>query len=565
MTIESLSARQLRRRCDVSQFDFATTDELEDLDGIMGQERAVGAVVFGIGIQHEGYNLFALGPSGTGKRTTISQFLEQKASAKPISPDWCYVNNFEHPHKPRALRLPPGQGDVLRQDMEQLMEELRTALPAVFESEDYRTRRQEAEEELKERQEEAFGEIQEQAREKEVALIRTPVGLAFTPMREGAVVSPDDFQKLPEEERKQVEKDISQLQEQLQETIYQVRQWEREAREKVKELDRQVATTIVSHPVDELREKYAELPKVVDYLDAVQEDVVENVGEFREVEEDAQQQGMPLPRSLAGPPLFRRYQVNVLVDHGESEGAPVVFEEHPAYNNLIGRVEHIAQMGALLTDFNLIKPGALHRANGGYLILEARQLLLQPYAWNGLKRALRAQEIRIESMAQALSLVSTVSLEPEPIPLDVKVVLIGERLLYYLLCQYDPDFSELFKVEADFNEETARTPENNSLYARLVASLARRNELRPFDRGAVARIIERGARVAEDAGKLSIHLLGVADLLREANYWADEAGNGVVTAADVQRAIDAQIRRADRLRERVYERIQQGTILIDTT
>jgi len=276
MTIESLSARQLRRRCDVSQFDFATTDELEDLDGIMGQERAVGAVMFGIGIQHEGYNLFALGPSGTGKRTTISQFLEQKASAKPISPDWCYVNNFEHSHKPRALRLPPGQGDVLRQDMEQLMEELRTALPAVFESEDYRTRRQEAEEELKERQEEAFGEIQEQAREKEIALIRTPVGLAFTPMREGEVVSPDDFQKLPEEERKQVEKDISQLQGQLQETIYQVRQWEREAREKVKELDRQVATTIVSHPLDELREKYAELPKVVNYLDAVQEDVVEN-------------------------------------------------------------------------------------------------------------------------------------------------------------------------------------------------------------------------------------------------------------------------------------------------
>ena len=294
MTIESLSARQLRRRCDVSQFDFATTDELEDLDGIMGQERAVGAVIFGIGIQHEGYNLFALGPSGTGKRTTISQFLEQKASAKLTPPDWCYVNNFEHPHKPRALRLPTGQGNVLRQDMEQLMEELRTALPAAFESEDYRTRRQEAEEELKERQEKAFGEIQEQAQEKEIALIRTPVGLAFTPMREGEVVSPDDFQKLTEEERKQIEKDISQLQEQLQETIYQVRQWEREAREKVKELDRQVATTIVSHPVDELREKYTELPKVVNYLDAVQEDVVENVGEFREVEEDALREKLDL-------------------------------------------------------------------------------------------------------------------------------------------------------------------------------------------------------------------------------------------------------------------------------
>ncbi len=565
MTPESLSPQQLRCPCDASQFDFETTDELQDPDEIVGQERAVEAILFGIGIQHEGYNLFALGPSGTGKRTTIGQFLDRKAAAKPIPSDWCYVNNFEHPHKPRALRLPPGRGSILRKDMEQLIEELRTALPAAFESEDYRTRRQEVEEELKERQETAFGRIQEQAQEKDIALIRTPVGLAFTPMRKGEVVSPDDFQKLPEEERKQIERDVSQLQERLQGTIYQVRQWEREAREKVKELDRQVAATIVGHPIDELREKYAELPEAVAYLDAVQQDVVENVDEFRKVEEDSQQQGMSLPRSLASPPLFRRYQVNVLVDHGESESAPVLFEEHPTYNNLIGRVEHISQMGALLTDFNLIKPGALHSANGGYLILDARQLLLQPYAWDGLKRALRAREIRIESMAQVLSLVSTVSLEPQPVPLDVKVVLIGERLLYYLLYQYDPDFGELFKVETDFNEETERTPDNNLLYAHLVASLARRNELRPFDREAVARVIERSARMAGDAEKLSVHLLSVADLLRESDYWAVQAGNSVVTAADVQRAIDTQIHRADRLRERVQERIQRGTILIDTT
>jgi len=565
MTIESLSLQQLRRTCDLSQFGFETTDELEDLSGIVGQERAVDAIVFGIGIQREGYNLFALGPSGTGKRTTISQFLDQKAAAKPTPSDWCYVNNFEHPHKPRALQLPPGQGSVLRKDMEQLIEELRTAIPTVFESEDYRTRRQEVEEELKERQEQAFSEIQRQAQERAVALIRTPVGLAFTPMKAGEIISPDTFQKLPEEERKRVEAHIFQLQEQLQEVIYQVRQWEREAREKVKELDRQMAMSIVSHPVDELREKYAELPKVVDYLNAVQQDVVENVDEFRATEEDSQSRVMSLPRSLAAPSPFRRYRVNVLVDHGESEGASVIFEEHPTYNNLIGRVEHIAQMGALVTDFDLIKPGALHRANGGYLILDAYQLLLQLYAWDGLKRALRAREIRIESMAQALSLISTVSLEPEPIPLDVKVILIGERLLYYLLYRHDPDFSELFKVEADFNEETARTPENNLLYARLVASLARNDGLRPFDRGAVARIIEHSARVAGDANKLSIHLLSVSDLLREADYWAGVTGSEIVTATDVQRAIDAQIHRADRLRERVQERIQQGTILIDTT
>ena len=564
-TIEPLPARQLRRMCDPSQFDFETTAELEDLGEIVGQDRAVEAILFGIGIQREGYNLFALGPSGTGKRTTIIQFLDRKAAAEPIPSDWCYVNNFEHPHRPRALQLPPGQGVVLRKDMERLVEELRTAIPAVFESEDYRTRRQEVEEELKERQEKVFGEIQQQAQERDIALIRTPVGLAFAPMKKGEVISPDEFQKLSKEKRKRFEGDISKLQEQLQETIYQVRQWERESREKVKDLDRQVAMSVVEHPVDELREKYAELPDVVSYLDAVQQDVVEKVDEFRKAEEAPQAMGMPLPPSLAGPPLFRRYRVNVLVDHSGSEGAPVVFEEHPTYNNLIGRVEHIAQMGALVTDFNLIKPGALHRTNGGYLILDARQLLLQPYAWDGLKRALRAREVRIESMAQALSLVSTVSLEPQPIPLDVKVILIGERLLYYLLYQYDPDFSELFKVEADFNEQMERSAENDRLYARLLATLARKNELRPFDKGAVARVIEHSARVAGNAEKISVHLLGIADLLREADYWAGVAGNGVVTVADVQRAIDAQIHRADRLRERVQEQIQRGTILIDTT
>ncbi|HHN94266.1 MAG TPA: ATP-binding protein, partial [Anaerolineae bacterium] len=565
MAIAPLSAHQLRKTCDPSQFDFETTAELEPLNDILGQERAVKAILFGIGIRREGYNLFALGPSGTGKRTTIGQFLDRKAAAEPTPADWCYVNNFDQPHKPHALRLPPGQGVVLRKDMEQLVEELRTAIPAAFESDDYRTRRQEAEEEFKERQEKAFTELQEEAREKNVALIRTPVGLAFAPLKDGEVISPDDFQKLPEETRKQFEQDINELQERLQSIIFQVRQWEREARKKVKELDRQVAMFAVGHQIDELREKYASLPEVVEYLDAVQKDVIENVDEFRKPEEQPQVMGLPMPRPLKGPPLLRRYQVNVLVDHSETEGAPVVYEDHPTYNNLIGRIEHIAQMGALLTDFNLIKPGALHRANGGYLILDARQLLLQPYAWDALKRALRSREIRLESLAQALSLVSTVSLEPESIPLDVKVVLIGERLLYYLLHLYDPDFSELFKVEADFNGRMARTPENNLLYARMIGTLARNEGLLPFDRQAVARVIERSARLADDSEKLSAHLLSVVDLLREADYWATTSGHKTVTADDVQQAIEAQIHRADRVRGLVQEEIRRGTIMIDTT
>ena len=564
-TVQRLTPEQLCRTCDGAQFEFETTAELENLAEIIGQERAVDAVQFGIGIRREGYNLFALGPSGTGKRTTIGQFLDQKAAAEPVPSDWCYVYNFEQSYRPRTLRLPPGQGGMLRKDMEQFVEELRTAIPAAFETEDYRTRRQEAEEEFKEHQEQAFSQVQKEAQERNIALIRTPAGLAFAPLRGGEVIGPEEYQKLPEEERKQFEEAIAEVQGRLQETMPQVRVWEREKRDKVKELDRQVAMFAAGHIIDELREKYTELEDVVDYLNAVEQDVVEHVDEFRTSEEEPQAVNLPLPRTLASSPLFRRYQVNLLVDHSQSKGAPVIYESNPTHHNLMGQVEHLAQMGALVTDFNLIKPGALHRANGGYLILDARQLLLQPYAWEGLKRAIRSQEIRIESLGQALSLVSTVSLSPEPIPLDVKVILIGERLLYYQLYRLDPDFGELFKVAVDFSEDMTRTPENNLLYARLLATMARRDGLRDFDRGAVARIIEHSARMSGDSQKLSVHLSSVSDLLREADYWASVAGNGIVTIDDVQRAIDAQIRRADRLRERAQERIQRGTILIDTT
>ena len=568
MTIESLSVQKLRQTCDPSQFDFETTDKLADLNlnEIVGQERAVEAILFGIGIRREGYNLYALGPSGTGKRTTITQFLDKQAAKEDIPPDWCYVNNFDQPHKPRALRLPPGHGNILRQDMEQLVEELRIAIPAAFETDDYRASKQTIEEKFKERQGKAFAEIQQQAQEHSIALIRTPTGLALAPLRDGEVVSPEEFQKLDQENRKQFENDLPQLQEQLKETLYQARLWEREGRAKIKELDRQVAMFAVGHQLDELRTKYADLVNVVSHLEAVQQDIVKNADEFREVdkEESANTGAMPLPRSMVGPPLFRRYQVNVFVDHSESEGAPVVFEEYPTYNNLIGRIEHISQMGALLTDFNLIKPGALQRTNGGYLILDIQQVLQQPYTWSGLKRALRAREVRIEPLSQALSLVSTVSLEPEPIPLDIKVILVGERRLYYLLYQHDPDFGELFKVAIDFNARMARTPENNRLYASLIATKVRLEGLRPFNRHAIAHIIEHSARIAGDAAKLSAHMLSIADLLREADYWADESGNGIVTVADVQRAINAQTRRADRVRERVQEQIQRGTVMIAT-
>ncbi len=566
--LKELEVAALYQRCDVEQFDFETTADLEELTDIIGQPRAVEAVQFGIGIDQSGYNIFALGPVGSGKQSLVQQFFEQAASTEPVPSDWCYVNNFEQTHKPKALRLPPGKGGELRQDVEQLVEELRTALSTAFESEEYQTRQQEIQEEFKERQESTLSEVQQKAQAQDLAMLRTPSGIVFAPIRQGEVMSAKEVQELSEEERQRIQADVEELQEELQKLLRQLPRLQREMREQMKELNREMATFAVSGLIDELREKYADFPEVVDYFNALQQDVIDNVKLFLQQEEGGQGPNDGPMRSLmaAAQPdssPLRRYQVNVLVDHNQSEGAPVIYEDNPTYSNLLGRIEHIARMGALTTDFNLLKSGALHRANGGYLILDARKLLLQPFAWEGLKRALQAGQLRIESPGQSYGLISTVSLEPEPIPLKVKVALVGAPLLYYLLCAYDPDFGELFKVAADFAEEMDRNADNQRLYARIIGNLVRQNDLRPFHREAVARVIERSARMVGDAEKLSTHMQGVANLLREANYWAKQNGNGVVQAADVQRAIDSQIFRSDRLRERMQEAILRDTIFID--
>ncbi len=560
--ISPLPPEALYRRCDPGQFSFATTAELDVLEDILGQARAIEAVTFGIGMRRQGYNLFLLGPAGIGKHSLAQQFLDRQAKAGPIPSDWCYVNNFDDPGKPKALRLPAGREARLRSDMAALVEELRVAIPAAFDSDDYRTRKQGIERQFKERHEQEFAEVQKHAREKSIALIRTPAGLVLGPLRNGEVLGAEEFRALPEAEQERLKVDMESVQRELQDTLHKVPKWDKEQREKIRELNREVTRFSVGHLIDALRREYADLGNVLEYFTAAEADIVENAQDFLA---SASEPPPGLPFLPAESPSFTRYEVNVLIDNAALTGAPVIYEDHPTHPNLIGRVEHISQFGALITDFTLIKAGALHRANGGYLILDALKVLTQPFAWEGLKRVLRSGEIRIESLGQILSLVSTVSLDPEPIPLDVKVVLLGERLLYYLLSAYDPEFNELFKIGADFEEDMATTPGSLPLYARLIGTLAKSDNLRPFDRDAVARVIEHSRRLAGDTEKLSTHVLSVADLLREADYWSRTNGSEVVTGADVESAIAAQIRRASRVRERINEEIRRGTVLIATS
>ena len=559
-----LAPDQLYARCDPAQFPFETTADLPPLTEVIGQPRAVEAIRFGIGMRAQGYNMYALGPSGTGKATTIREFLTREAARLPTPPDWCYVHNFRDPGKPLALRLPAGKGAMLRQDVKQLIEELKAAIPAAFEGEDFEARKQEVEQRLREQQEQSFGALRRRAESRGYAMLRTPQGIAFAPLLNGQIISPEQFQQLPQEKREQIESDLQALQSELEVAVRELRQAEKAAREEVRQVSRQVALLATQDRLRDLRAKYAGYDEVLGYLDALQDDVVENVADF--APPDQAQPAIPalaLSFLASREAALKRYDVNLIVDNSMTQGAPIVVEDNPILQNLVGTIEHRAEMGALVTDFTLIKPGALHRANGGYLVVDAAELLRKPFSWDALKRALRTGQITIEPVGREYSLVSTVSLEPQPIPLQVKVVLLGEPLLYYLLHELDPDFPELFKVQVDFANDVENSPENRALYARFIGTVAHREGLRPFAPDGVARVIEHSARLTEDQQRLSVRFRPIVDLLREADFWAGARASSVVHAADVQRAIDAQVYRADRIRERIQQEIVRGTIMID--
>ncbi len=558
----ALPAESLYHHCKSSDLAFETTAELPDLTQIIGQTRALDALHFGIGMQQQGYNLYVLGPHGVGKRTAVRDYLEKKAEASPAPSDWCYINNFEQNNKPRALQLPAGDGVRLNKDIKKLLTDIVAAVNSAFNNVDYRTRVTEVEQALHDRQEQAFSALKKRAAQSHIILITTQDGFAFAPTDDkDEIIKPADYEKLPPAEQERIEAEIDKLQQELQEILRQSPQWRNESKEKILQLNRETGMLAIGFLFDNIKNCYNGLPAVQAYLDEVQHEVIENIDDFR-----GQQIVSELPEQETDhTPSFHRYEINVLIDHSKSKAVPVIYEDNPMHDNLVGRVEHLTHMGTLITDFTLIKPGALHRANGGYLILDARQVLLQPYAWEALKRTLYSREIRIESLGQMLSLISTVSLEPEPIPLDIKIILLGDRQLYYMLYAFDPDFGELFKVAADFSHSMVRDDQNIHLYAQMIATVARKHSLRPFHRNAVARLIEHSSRLSEDASKLSSRIGTLTELLMESDYWANEHERDTVTHEDVDKAINKKTYRSDRVREHIHEAIKRDTLLIDTS
>ena len=557
-----LASEQLARRCDPATLPFETTAELAGSGGIVGQERAAAALSFGIGVAHEGYNVFVMGPARSGKRTLVQGALAQRAREAPAPSDWVYVNDFGAPHRPIAIELPAGRGAALRGDMERLLDELRSAIPAVFESEEYVHRVERIDARFTEQHEREMSALGQDASHEGIALLRTPAGFTFAPLKDGEIIDAEAFNKLPEAERSRVAELINGFQQRLEKLVRATLRWRKERNEQVRALNRDMILFAVGQLVEEIIQRYVGFPRVVEYLNAVRADVLANADDFRRpAESPAVLPGLgaqPAERQL------QRYAVNLLVDRRAAAGAEVVYADHPTYANLLGRIEHVQHLGSLVTDFTLVKAGALHRANGGYLVLDALKVLTQPFAWDALKRALTRREIRIEPISELWGVASTVSLEPEPIPLAVKVVLIGERHLYYLLQALDPDFPRLFEVVADFDETLDRTEETSGAFARMIGGLAREGGLLPVDRGAVARAIDFAARRAGDACKLSADVGVLARLLREADAHARRAQRAAVAAADIEAAIAGREARAGRLKRRVDEAILRGTVLIDT-
>lgn len=556
-----LSPDALGWRCDPESLGFTVTDELEDLQEIPGQERASEAITFALDMERPGYNVFALGPEDAGMHDSVRRALENKAEGRPAPSDWCYLANFGKPHRPLALRLPAGKGAEFRADMRQFIDDVRDALTAAFESEDYRTQRQVLEEEFKDAQEEAIETVSDEAKRRSLVIMRSPLGFAVAPARDGRPLPKEEFEKLPEEERERVKSEIDEVETLLQEKLRAIPMHVKALREKVRKLNDDTAKYAISFLVEQLRGRYTGFSEVLGYLTLLQNDVVANVETIIGGGGEKQQGGDSDGDRQA---LLRRYRANLIIDNSGSTGAPVIYEDEPSFDRLFGRVEHRARMGTLVTDHHLIRPGALHRANGGYLIVDARKVLTRPMVWEALKRALRAEEVRIESLPEALGHVTTITLDPEPIPLDAKVVLIGGRLLYYLLAAADPEFAQLFKVAADFDDRMVRDPESQRLYARLIGKLVRANELAPFTSRAVARVMEHSARLAGDSERLSARVDAIADLLREADHWARKSGAEQVTHEAVDQAIDAGVRRLDRVRERTLEAIETGLVTIDT-
>jgi len=561
-SFSEVAIEDLRREIDPSVFKFSSTQEVEPLKGTIGQDRAVEAIEFGLGIKTKGFNLYAAGPPGVGKTSTVKDYIQIKAKQEPVPDDWCYVNNFNDPDRPLTISLPAGRSKDFAKDMDELIRSAREEIPKAFESKEYEERKSRIANELEQERERGFASIEKEADEKGFAVDMTTAGIMTIPLVKGRPIRREEYNQLPEDEKKAIQEAGEELQSKINEVLTRIRKLEKGAKQKLQDLDKEIALFAIGHLLQDLRDAYGEFPKVLNYLDQVEKDIIENLEDFRQVEKPAM--AIPGLEALQRPVSFDRYKVNVLVNNSDLEGAPVVIELNPSYYNLLGKTEYKAQFGAMSTDFSMIKSGALHRANGGYLIVHVLDVLLSPLAWDALKRAIRSEEIRIELMGEQFRVIPATTIKPEPIPLDVKIVLIGNPYVYMLLYNMDEDFRELFKVKSDFNVEMDRSDEHVQKYADFVSARVRESKLKDFDPSGVAKIVEYGSWLAGDQKKLSTRFMDIGDLVSEASYWAAADNSELVSSEHVEKAVEHKKFRSNMIEAKIQELIQRDIVMIKT-
>jgi lon-related putative ATP-dependent protease len=549
---------ELRHSCDPAEFSFSTTADLKAKEEVIGQARAVSAIEFGLSIKNHGYNIFVSGIPGTGRNSIVRSIVKRIAKDRPVPDDWCYINNFKDADRPLAVKLAPGKGREFQFDMEKFIDLMMSEIPKVFESKEYEEQKTRIQEQLERAKEILFEETGRAAQELGFQLSVTRTGIVKVPLFKGRPIQSEDLEKLSAEQRLEMDEREKKVDAEIRDFLSKVRQLDKEAREKIHELNRKVAHFAMGHQLDDLKEKYRMNPRIPDYLADVEEDILENLKEFLG-------QTPELPFRVEGmdkASFLERYRVNVLVDNLKTKGGPVVEEANPTYNNLVGRMERKARFGVSYTNFTMIKTGSVLQANGGYLIMNALDVLRSPFAWDALKRIIKKSEVKIEDIAELYG-ITTAGIKPDPIPVSVKVIMLGGPWLYYLLYYYDEDFRSIFKVKSDFDTQMAGSRGDAQRYANFVGAMAADENLLPFTREAVAAVIDYAGKLAEKKGKLSLRFSDISDLVREASFWASKEGARTVDPAHVDKALDEKVYRANLLEERIQELLADGTIMVD--
>lgn len=560
--IKELSYTQLKKTCDPASFKFKTTKELEAFNGTIGQARGIKAMEFGLNIDIKGYNLYLEGPTGIGKTIYARNKLETLAKTKPVPDDWCYVYNFANPNEPVAISLPAKMGKEFKNDMAQFIENIKVEIKTAFNNQDFATEKANIEKSVEEKKIKMIEKLNKDAAKQGFEIKNTPSGIYFLPMINGKTLSEDEFNALDEVTKNDFERRSVEIQKETIEVMSKIKELERKANERMSSWQNNIALFAVSIQINELRNKYKKFAKIQTFLRDVQKDILSNLSEF--IAEPQQQPQMPMPRNDVLKP-WQKYQVNLFVDNSELDGAPVIIDSNPSYYNLFGKLEYENTYGTLRTDFTLIKPGLIHKANGGYIVLQVRDLLTNPVIWDSFKRVLRTKTIYVDTLKDyQMNTVAIASLKPEPIPVSIKVLLIGPSNVYYQLLNFDEDFKKLFKVKVEFDEEAPRTDANMFKIAQFIHNFCEKEKAPHFNAGAVAEVIEYCSRCVENQNKLSTQLNDITELLGEACTWAKMDGAKTVTAAYVKKAVIERIERINKYDQRLVEMIQNGTIMIDT-